>query len=148
MTLGEGHDDEEQEDRPDCAAHLSLRAHRQQEHPEPDAGQHRRHEVPQDRRDRVASVCPQRDGVADEEEGKHDARRLLRGKNQGEECGRDRGQARHSGLRQAGEGSGRDEGDPREGSQRRQVHAPIISQLSGQKGCGVVTSHCSSKSRT
>ncbi len=78
-TLGEGHDDEEQEDRADRSAHLSLRAHRQQECPESHSGQDGRHEASQDRRVRVAPVRPQGDRVADEEEGEHDARRLFRG---------------------------------------------------------------------
>ncbi len=78
-TLGERHDDEEQEDRANCPAHLSLRAHRQQERAESHAGQHRRDEAFQDRSVRLAPVCPQRDRVADEEQGEHDARRLFRG---------------------------------------------------------------------
>lgn len=73
-TLCESHHDEEQEDRADCAAHLRLRAHRQQERPEPHAGQNRRHEASQDLRICVSPVRPQGDCVADEEQGKHDAR--------------------------------------------------------------------------
>ena len=85
-------------------------------------GQHRRHEASQDCRDRIAPVCPQGDHVADEEEGEHDARRLFRGENQGEERGSDRGKPWYGGFRQPDECGGRDESDPGEGSQRRQVH--------------------------
>ena len=69
MTLGERHDDEEQEDRANCPAHLRLCAHRQQERPEPHTGQLRRHEASQDRRIRLSPVRPQGDRVADEDEG-------------------------------------------------------------------------------
>lgn len=79
MALGAGDDDEEQEDRADRSAHLRLSAHGQQECPESHSGQDGRHEASQDRRIRVAPVCPQGDRVADEEEGEHDARLLFRG---------------------------------------------------------------------
>lgn len=85
-------------------------------------GQHRWNEASQDRRVHLSPVRPQGDRVADEEQGEHDARRLFRGQNQGEERRSDRGKSGYSGLRQSGEGGGRDECDPGEGAQRRQVH--------------------------
>lgn len=73
-TLGERHDDEEQEDRADCTAHLSLRAHRQQDRPETYACERRGDDASHDRRVRVVPICPQGDRVADEELGEHDVR--------------------------------------------------------------------------